>query len=202
MGVVVITPPEPLIDLDTAKTHLRVDLADTDDDALIAAYVAAASAHIDGPGGWLGRAIGPQTLELRLSAFESARCDTIDLPYQPIIDVVSVKYLDASGVEQTLTADTYEVTEGYVLRPAYNTRWPAARERADAIRIRYRAGYAADPDADELQAAVPAPIAAAVLLMTGDLYANRETGVVGTVAADVQMSTTVEALLAPYRIWA
>ena len=41
----------------------------------------------------------------------------------------------------------------------------------------------------------------ATLLMVGDLYAYRETAVTGVSTAPVQMSTTVEALLAPYRIW-
>lgn len=201
MGVVVISPPEPLVDLALAKKHLRVEEDETGDDALIAAYIAAASSHIDGPGGWLGRAIGPQTLELRRSAFADGDGSDIALPYSPVIDVLSVRYLDDAGVLQTVDPAAYEVTRGNVLAPTFNSVWPVARRAADTVRIHYRAGYVEDPEADPLIAAVPPAITAAVLLMVGDLYANRETGVVGTVSADVKMSTTVDALLAPYRTW-
>ncbi len=69
MPVVVVSPPAPLVGLDLLKQHLRVD--GSDDDALITAYAAAAQGQIDGPAGWLGRAIGPQTLELRLDRFDA-----------------------------------------------------------------------------------------------------------------------------------
>jgi uncharacterized phage protein (predicted DNA packaging) len=47
---------------------------------------------------------------------------------------------------------------------------------------------------------VPADVAAAVLLMVGDLYANRETVAAGAVQA-IPMSTTVGALLSAFRRW-
>lgn len=47
----------------------------------------------------------------------------------------------------------------------------------------------------------PSAVVAAVLLMTADLYANRESVVLGTIAAEVKMPTTVANLLAPYRNW-
>ncbi len=59
----VIDPPAPLVTLERVKAHLRVDGAEEDD--LIAVYIAAAQATIDGPGGWLGRALGRQTIEYR-----------------------------------------------------------------------------------------------------------------------------------------
>ena len=57
MRVFVVTPPEPVVSIDEAKDHLRVD--GDGEDALIEGLVAAATGHIDGPNGWLGRAIGP-----------------------------------------------------------------------------------------------------------------------------------------------
>src|SRR5579875_4153338 len=114
MFVAVITPPEPLVELDLAKQHLRVDDGDSDD--LINAYIAAAQANIDGPGGWLGRAIGLQTLEVRLDSFhprhwerrgypiwaEGAWTDwtcwplqnRIRLPYPPLVSITSITYED------------------------------------------------------------------------------------------------------------
>lgn len=188
MTVVVVEPPAPFVDLATAKAHLRVDHGD--DDTLIEAYIAAACAHIDGPAGWLRRAIGEQTLEARFDSFRNGRCDVIRLPNPPIVDVVAVKYLAADGAEQTLDPEAYELTGGNELRPAYGTSWPTAQSYADAVRVTYDAGYATPP----------APVVAAVLLMVGDLYEHRETTSDGA-ASPVQMSTIVENLLAPYRVW-
>ena len=184
MRVVVVTPPGPVIDLDRAKRHLEVEHDDRDD--LIAGMIATATAHIDGPDGWLGRAIGVQTLEARLDAFEAAGTF---LPYRPVIDIVSVKYLDASGVEQTVSADDYDLS-GVQVAPAWSKGWPEGRGSRESVRIRYRAGYET----------VPAPIISAILLMVGDLWRNRDT-VAAAGAVRVPMSTTVENLLQPFRVY-
>lgn len=183
MTVVVITPPGPFLDLETAKAHVR---ADDDDDTLIAAYVGAACGHIDGPEAWLGRAIGRQTLELRLNEFPYCHRS---LGYPPLVSVTSVKYLDVAGAEQVVNPASYVVDEtGIELSPG--AAWPAAYMRRDAIRIRYEAGYVTPPPA----------IVAATLLMVGDLYQNRETSGAGVISA-VPMSTTVANLLSPFRVW-
>lgn len=183
MTVRVITPPEPLVDLATAKAHLRV--LDTASDTLITAYIAAASAHIDGPGGWLGRAIGPQTLE---ASFDSFDCHLIRLPYPPVTEITSITYDDVDGVEQTTDSGAYSLSgDGALL--AYGTSWPSARSYTGAVRIQYEAGYETIPDT----------VTAAVLLMVADLFANRET--VGEGLTATPMSTTVERLLGPLRVW-
>lgn len=187
MRVVVVTPPSPVVLLDEAKAHLRMD--DTDaEGALIEAYIAAAIAHLDGPEGWLGRAIGQQVLEVRLDAFEQE----LRLPFPPVIEVQAISYVTTAGDTVTLDASAYE-TAGAVIMPAYASHWPAARYHRETVRIRYRAGYKMLPPA----------IRAALLLMIGDLYGNRETVETGVRAAavTVPMSTTVQALLAPYRVY-
>lgn len=198
MTVVVITAPARLVSLVAAKAHLRVE--HDDEDELIGACLDAACNHIDGPAGWLGRAIGLQTLELRLDDFAGDDgCGRLRLPYRPVIDVVSLSYVDADGVLQALLAADWSLTGGQYLRPAWSTAWPTPRPEPEAVRLRYRAGYVVDPGADPLEAATPAAIDAAVKLMVGDLYANRETVATGSVSA-VPMSLTVERLLAPYRV--
>ncbi len=62
--------------------------------------------------------------------------------------------------------------------------------RREAVRVRYRAGYESLPDA----------ISVAILLMVADLYRNRMTTQPGTQSV-VPMSTTVEALLGPFRVY-
>lgn len=190
MRVAVITPPAPVITPQEAAEHLKVDDF-AEEGGIIEAMVAAATAHIDGPDGWLGRAIGVQTLEAYLPAFGVT---SIGLPYPPAVDIVSCDYIDSSGNAAEVAADDYEL-RGQLLRPAWSKAWPAAQWRGcdgEPVRIRYRAGYET----------VPAPIRAAILLMVGDLYRNRSTVSHGREQPNaVPMSTTVENLLGPYRIY-
>jgi len=181
----VITPPGPLISLDEAKRHLRVD--GSDDDDYITALIAAAQGNIDGPAGWLGRCLGVQTLEVR--GWDFSFCDR--LPYPPVIDVLSVVYVDPTGAEQTLPASEYQISVGGFLEPFYGISWPQARYERDAVRVRYRAGY------EE----IPAPIKHAVLLMVSHWFNNRD-AVTTTAAQPATLPLGVDALLAPYRVGA
>lgn len=190
MRVFVVTPPDPVISLPEAKAHLRV--RHDDEDTLIESYVAAATGHIDGPHGWLGRAIGVQELEMRLPAFGT--CGWIALPFPPAVETVSIEYVDPNGDTAELEADTYGLA-GNMLRPAWPASFPSAAWRGaggETVRIRWTAGYEILPPA----------IRAAILLMVGDLYANRETTAAGISTASIPMSTTVENLLSPFRVYA
>lgn len=184
MRVFVVTPPAPVVTVEEARTHLKVE--HNDEDTLITDMIAAATGHIDGPDGWLGRALGVQTLEARCEVFR----DAMPLPYPPIVDIVSVKHLDAEGVERTVLASDYEV-RGSLIGLAFGRRWPSVGCHPEAVSVRYRAGYAA----------VPAPIKAAILMMVDDLFRNRGEAVVGTIAAQVSMTPTVANLLSPFQVW-
>lgn len=135
MHVRVIEPPEPIV------TPSQVSPAYADEDASIQALIAAATEELDGPTGWLGRCLGPQTLELvGRSFYAMGNPYGIPLPCPPIIDIVSVKYLDAAGSEQTVDPGVYRPAYGHIaLQPGRN--WPGFGCFADAVRIRYRAGY-------------------------------------------------------------
>ena len=189
MRVVVVVPPVPVVTPQEAAEHLKVDdLAE--EGAIIKAMVEAATAHIDGPFGWLGRAIGVQTLEAAMPTWCVA--ENFSLPYPPLIDIVSITYRDAQ--RQTVTVDpaAYEVIDGLV-EAIGNPAWAPARPAKNGLRVRYRAGHEK----------VPAAIRAAILLMVGDLYRNRSTVSHGREQPTaVPMSTTVENLLAPFRVYA
>lgn len=62
MPVAVIIPPQPVVSWDEANWHLRLD-GDTEQQAYVEGLIAVATAWLDGPDGWLGRALGEQTLE-------------------------------------------------------------------------------------------------------------------------------------------
>ncbi len=186
MDVVVVTPPAPIVSTDEAKAQLRVDF--DDDNALIDALIDAATSHLDGWAGVLQRALGAQTLKVTLDGFPA---EPLRLPCPPIIAITAITYIDADGAEQTVDAATYELSAGGVLRLAYGQDWPTPRSDDDPVTITYTAGYDT----------VPGPIRQAILLMVGDLYANRETVVVGTVSAEIGMAPTVATLIGPYRVW-
>ncbi|MBZ9650004.1 hypothetical protein K9B33_20935 [Sphingobium sp. 3R8] len=188
MRVTVITPPEPVVTPQEAAVHLR--LGDSfDERSYLEDIIAAATQHIDGPAGWLGRAIGVQTLETYLPSFGVT---SIVLPYPPAIEIVSIDYVDNSGAAITLDPADYELRT--LLRPAWPKSWPSAQWQGcdgETVRIRYRAGYET----------IPAPIRAAILLMVGDLFEFRETVQSGGSVVSIPMSTTVENLLSPFRVW-
>lgn len=186
MSLKLITAPtaEP-VTLAEAKAHLRVD--GTDDDAYITALIGAArqgAEHIT------GRALMAQTWELALDAFEA----DISLPRPPLASIASVKYLNDAGVLTPLDASAYlldDHSEPARLLPAYGTTWPATRGQANAVLIRYVAGYAS-------AATVPQEIKSWMLLHIGMLYENRESVVAGVSIAELPF---VDRLLDAYRFW-
>lgn len=180
----------PLVSLAEAKKHVRAEDFQ-DDDAYLEALIATASAHIDAPSGWLGRAVGESTWELRLDCFP---CERINIPLPPLLSVGAVEYVDVDGVEQTYSAFRAFGIEsanfpGFIL-PAYDEDWPDTRDdEPEAVRITFTAGYSATPK----------PIKHAVLLMVGDWYKNREDT---TEVKLTEMPRAVDALLRPFQVWA
>lgn len=185
--VLITAPAETPVSLAEAKAHLRVD--HDDDDALITALITAAVGHFDGWSGVLGRALVTQTWR---QDYPSLSHCGLRLPLGPVASVGSITYLDTAGVEHTLPEDQYtlvvDALGGIIMRASANVLWPLTTCRPVAASVTFVAGSAA--------AAVPAPIKAAILLMIGHLYANRE-AVSDTAMTEVPMA--VNALIAPYR---
>ena len=198
MALRLITAPavQPLT-LAEAKAHLRVD--SSDDDFLIASLIDAARAYVDGKDGFLGRALVTQTWEVVIDEFPE---NEIKIPLPPLQSVVSIKYDDSAGVEQTLA--TTEYTVDAVSEPGWvvpvTTGWPASIfEGINAVRIQFVAGYPPGTDSPvDLAANVPGSVKAAMLLHVGAFYAHRENVVVGQTA--VLLPWASEQLLRPYRV--
>lgn len=186
MALKLITAPtEEPVSLAEATLHLRVD--HSADDTLITALIAAARDFAEHQ---TGRAFCTQVWELALDAFPA---DVFKLPRAPLASVTSIKYDDTAGVEQTLAPSAYYVDTHSVpgeVVPAYGTEWPAALDAANAVRVRYVAGYGA-------AAAVPAGIKQWMLVRIGTLYQRREE----VAAGGVQPLPYVDRLLDPYRVW-
>ncbi len=193
-----ITEPtiEP-ITLIEARAHLRLDISGSPpshpDDMLISSLIKAVRQHIDGQYGWLGRAILPQTWELYLDEFPD---NEIRIPLPPLISIDSVKYDDPNGNEQTVSPANYvvdNVSQPAWILPISTFSWPDTMDTVNAVRIRFQAGYTD-------VASVPESIKAAMKLMIGHFYENRENVIVGASSA-IELPQAAEALLKPYLIW-
>lgn len=187
------------VTLAEAKAQLRLDT--TDDDTLVDALIAAATAHIDGRDGWLGRALVTQTWDLKLDAFPGI----IEVPLPPLQSVDSITYVDAAGATQTLATSKYQVDLGGGwrgrIKPAYGEVWPATYDVWNAVTVRFTAGYAPGVGSPTDYAEnVPRAIKQAVLLMVAHWYENRVPVLVGQSAQAVEIPFTANALLAPYRV--
>lgn len=171
-GVQVVTAAAlPAVTLAEAKTHLAVD---TDDfDTMIELFVAAATDHAES---FMGRALVARTLDYFADAFPSDG-GAIRLPFPPLIDVTGVFYTDVDDVEQEFTSfEVDNASEPARLFLTSPNSWPTPRSSANAVRVRYRAGYSTvsgSPPA--LDSTILPDIKAAILLLTGTLFEFRET---------------------------
>ncbi len=190
-----IEPATWPVTLAEAKAHLRVDFDDDND--LIEAYIEAAVDFVDGYGGYLGRALIDQTWDYYLDAFPGT--DPIEIPLPPLIEVIGVFY--QSGGEQEFSSSSYTVDptgEPGRISLLSGGSWPTAETVSNAVRIRFRAGYL-DQGVSPPVESVPGTIKAAILLHIGDLYANRETVVVGQTITKIPRS--VDALLSRHKYY-
>lgn len=157
-------------------------------------HIAAARGTLDGRDGYLGRALITQQWELRIDRFEPE----IRIPLPPCQAIDSVTYLDREGSEQTLAASDWRAygllgSAPARLRPAPGQGWPETLDAPEAVRVAFTAGYGDTP------ADIPAPIRGALKRIVGDLYANREDLVTGTVVS--RLPTGSLDMVNAYRVW-
>jgi uncharacterized phiE125 gp8 family phage protein len=188
--VQVVAPLVEPISLEQARAHLRVD--HYEEDALIASLIAAATAHLDGWSGILGRALVNQTWLQKFPRFPSGA--VLGLALAPVQSIVSITYFDADNVQQTLAGSVYTALDdelGPFVTLQVGKAWPATFAREDAVTVTFVAGYGA------AASDVPPAIRHAMLLLVGHWYEHREAVVIGTGTA--QLPQAVRSLLAPYR---
>jgi len=160
-----ITGPtlEPL-DLEEVKKQRR--FAATTLDTLFDLWIAAARQHFEE---YTGRQLISAVWEYWLDAFpEDAE---IEIPHPPLQEILSVKYDDGAGDEQTLDAASYRViapqgpygARGRVA-VAIGSTWPTTAAHAKAVRIQYRAGCGDTP------ADVPELVQYALMLLVGHFH--------------------------------
>lgn len=182
-GLTLVTAPALVVDLETAKAHLKVETDESD--PLVEIYLGAAIDELDGPGGYLGRALGEQTWDFTTDAFPTDG-GAIELPLPPLIGVDGVFYQATGGVESEFVASSYAVSgigdrNGAGKVSLLAGSWPTvATGLANAVRVRFRAGYV-DGTVSPPEPNLPAGIAAAVLLRVSDLFDHRGSSAIGNI---------------------
>lgn len=162
-GLQIVAPPaaEP-ITLDEAKGHLRVTLADDDDE--ISEWITAAREFLE-------EELGIVLIETQFDLFlDRPPTRVLELPRWPLVRVDSVTYLDAAGVSQVWDAAQWEydaTRQPGRLYPAYGQVWPVTRVHPQAVTIRLTAGY-------ESAADVPKRARSALKLIMAHFYEHRE----------------------------
>lgn len=195
MGVKLIVPAATTpFTLNEAKAHLRV--SHTDDDAIISALITSSTLHAEA---FTGRALCPQTWDLYLDSFPTGEHMEIKIPKPPLIEVLSVSYDDADGLPQDVPPQNYYVDTvsepGWVV-PAGGVPWPAPLDAINSVRVRFRAGYL-DVNSPT-SVLVPGDVCAAIKLILGTLYEQRESQAVGDEV--FQLPWGAEQLLRQHRV--
>lgn len=181
-GLFRLQAPVAVVDAATVMSHLRV--SDAGEQTIIESYRDAATRMCEQHTGY---AIGQQRWRLSLPAFSGS---SIRIPLPPLVSVQSVKYYDLNGVIQTVDTSAYYVDPNRLLgevtiKPGMS--WPVVLGRSDAVMIDFTCG----------NASVDADMVAAILLLTGHLYENRE-AVTGFTLSELPWG--VESLLSPYKV--
>lgn len=184
-----VAPATTLISLAEVKSMHRID--GTDEDARLAEWIKAATAHVEG---LLGRVLVASTWR---HDFEDWGDRELILAL-PDVQSLVVTYTDPAGVTQTLQATEYHLVEGWtrvVVIPRAGKVWPSLQDVPNAVQVTAVHGIAAaDPAIDAIRQAL--------LVIVGDWIKHRETTEVGNIAT-APVFATVEALLAEHRArWA
>ena len=144
----VTAPASEPVSLEEAKRRIRVGSTVTAEDEDIATSIVAARKAVERE---TGRALITQTWEGRLDYFPGGM--EIPFPKPPFQSVVSVKYIDTDGNEQTLATTEYTADATGELGRIFlqwGKSWPSTRVEPNTVRIQWKAGYGDDPkDVDE-----------------------------------------------------
>lgn len=164
MDSLIVGPLLEPLDLEEVKKQRRFTA--TSQDTLFDLWISAARQHFEEQ---TGRQLITATWEYWLDAFPAQ--SAIELPHPPLQSVLSVKYDDGDGAEQTWDAANYRViAPAGDLAPrgrvalASGASWPSTIAQPAAVRIQFTAGYG-DAPGD-----VPELIQHALLMILGHFH--------------------------------
>lgn len=182
-----VAPAVDLVSLAEAKAQVRDDIT-SDNEAKLSLLIATATAYLDGYSGILGRCLVNQTWTQAYEQFD----ECLELPF-PDVSSVTVKYYDASNVEQTVSSANYQLLQDergseieFIDPFALPVTYPY---REDAVNVTLVAGYGA------AASNVPDAIRHAAMLLVGHWFENREAS---TLDQLTDLPLGARALLAPF----
>ncbi len=178
-----LTEPQPLLTLDEAKAHLRVDF--NDDDTLIYSLISMVTAALDGPSGEYGYPVTTQRWSLTVAGADGQ----LSLPITPVQSLFSLTYWPQGGGAQiTATLSDYRLVgdESWAYVEPVSEVWPALADRLDALTVTFNAGYSA----------LPEDIKHAARMMLAGLYQNRE-----AVGASVSVNPMLDRIINLRKRW-
>lgn len=171
--------PTNVLSTATAKAHLRVE--HSTEDTLIAAYVAAAVAHIEQQ---TNRQLLTATWDIDFDRFPVGGEAQL-LPLAPLQSVDKIVYVASDGTSTTIGSGTiasdYVVLTGRepgLIAPESGKVWPFAADQPGSVTYRITSGYGETAD-------IPTAVIQAVKLLVGHWYENREDVVIGTITASI-----------------
>lgn len=191
---VLVSPPELLpVSVSEVKEHLRVEQEVTAEDALIEGLIRAATDHLDGWTGILGRCLVEQEWRQDYDAF--APC--LPLPLGPVISITSVSI---GGDEVDSGSYSLRTDAGGRARVEFD----GVSAQSGTTSIVYKAGYPTIPEepadgetpAIPARSTVPEPLKVAILLLVGHWFQYREAAIPEAIN---ELPFAVNALIAPYR---
>jgi len=178
-------PDTEPVTLAQAKQHLRVDFDDDDD--YILALITAARQYVEK---YINRSIYPRKMRLTMDSFPWQCGDStigstsgdsyldwywrglvIRLPKPSTVSVESISYVDDGGTARTVDPHSYVVdlnSEPARIAPSPGFNWPYPNNyRPGSVSVDYTSGTYEE-------GSCPFTIYAAMLLIIGHLYSNRE----------------------------
>lgn len=192
------------VSLSAAKRHLRVDDDLTDDDPDILDWIAAAREAAEN---YMHRTVAESTWIYSGPSFPrelQPGTGRLELPMGPLLRMNRVSYIDRSTGARTdldLTDPAQIQVSADDMPPwLYSQCWPASDGRVGSVEIEYVAGYPVigSPATD---VACPKLIKAAMRMLIGHWYTNRESVVAETRIAPAQVPMSFEYALDPLKVY-
>ena len=177
-----VAPTAEIFDVAVMRSHLSI-MGDEHDETIYL-QMRAARQYAEN---YLQKALVQRTYRADLWGFS----DVMELPMPPLSSVSNIKYYNTDSPQTLTTLDSsvygVDVGRGQIYRN-HGESWPAVSIRHDAVQITFVTGYTSGN--------TPPSVDAAVKLIVGDLFENREGKIVSAIQS---VNPTVKMLLNPER---
>lgn len=188
-------PTANLVTLEEARAHLNLFAEGSPlahpDDAMVTLFLGTAREYVEQ---FTGQTFAQAVFEYRAVPDSTG----IVLPVPPIISVDLITYLDEDGLLVEVDPSVYRLNDDDMTSPVVELKsgqsWPLATA---THRVKFTAGHSL-PGESPAYNVLPFAVKAAMLLLLGHYYENREASLAGAPITTIPLG--VESLLRPYRV--